>query len=256
MGWNINQRSNFGSKREIPSIIFEEINRQNADVIVLTEFVKVEKYRSFFQDLEMNDYKVINDPRDLLNMNQVLIAVKNNLLANNSFVVSTMPHNDSVNKLFPNFLHLSLTTQEKEIHIVGTRIRIENSTAEDFQERKLQLDTLTEYLQQLKGTVIVVGDFNNGWYQEGEKANSYEGRSREFYSYPLMKQIVNAIGFEVHTPKNSYSWNNGFKLDHILTKGAKLFNPLYDWEFTESKDYIQNAIGMPDHAVLTAQVAI
>lgn len=46
------------------------------------------------------------------------------------------------------------------------------------------------------------------------------------------------------------------KLDHILTRGLDLINPIYDWGFTKNNNYQPNEIGVPDHAMLLATISI
>lgn len=253
MVWNINQRSNFRGKKKLAPIIFDEINENNADIVILTEFVKLENYSQFIEQLETINYTVMCDPRDS-KVNQILIAVKNKIIGDNPFKIETLPNIDSETQLFPNFLHVSFKYQNEKLNIIGTRIRIKNSSSLDFQERKLQLDTLTSYLDTLGGAVLVAGDWNNGYFKDEETPLSYSGKSREFYSYPLLREETNSINFEIHTPEESTSWKN-FKLDHILTKGLNLINPMYSWNFTKRESYQPNTLGIPDHAILTATIS-
>ena len=97
--------------------------------------------------------------------------------------------------------------------------------------------------------------FNNGYFKDGETSTSYNGKSREFYSYPLLKEESKVVGLNLHTPKEYGSWKN-MKLDHILTRGLNLINPIYDWGFTKNNNYQPNEIGVPDHAMLLATISI
>lgn len=255
MSWNINQRSGVGGKENIAPIVFEEIKENNSDIIVLSEFVKLTGYNSFIVQLEGIGYVVMCDYRRDKRVNEILIAIKKEVLQGNDFIINTLPNVDTETNLYPNFLHVRFKYNGKELNIIGARIRISNSSSSDFQERRLQLDSLTKYVDKLNGATIIAGDFNNGYFKEGETSSSYSGKSREFYSYPLLKEESKAIGFELHTPKENGSWRN-LKLDHILAKGANIITPIYDWGFTKRSNYKHNAIGIPDHAVLTASFSL
>ena len=255
MSWNINQRSGFGCKENFTPIVFEEINKHNTDLIILSEFVKFPGYLTFISQLKNIGYIVMCDPRSDRGVNEILIAVKEDVLKGETFTIKILPNVETKTSLYPNFLHVSLKYDGQELNIIGIRIRIRNSSPSDYQKRKLQLDSLIRYMSKIEGSIILAGDFNNGYFKDGETSTSYNGKSREFYSYPLLKEESKGAGLNLHTPKEYGSWKN-MKLDHILTRGLDLINPIYDWGFTKNNNYQPNEIGVPDHAMLLTTISI
>ena len=55
LGWNINQRSELGG--EIPELVLQELQEQDADVIVLTEVVKNDSLPLFVQKMREAGYE-------------------------------------------------------------------------------------------------------------------------------------------------------------------------------------------------------
>lgn len=253
--WNINQRS--GSRNtEIPILVFEELQKRNLDVIVLTEYSDTQNHENFINKLIHAGYSV-KKTRYEKNTNQILIAVKHTL------VVSDIEVNyfDNIETL-PNLLHLKINNKW---NIVGTRIKIgsyanQEEANQEFQDRRMQLERMIDYISGLDGKIMLLGDLNNGKHNELDKDKTYRGLAREHFNYYLIKELLRDKGFKLHTPVESYSWKsspkNQCKLDHIVTKqisDSEITNVKYDWDFTDRVDY-KKEVGFPDHAILTATI--
>ncbi|RYD11408.1 endonuclease/exonuclease/phosphatase family protein [Staphylococcus equorum] len=253
--WNINQRAG-ASKNLLPNLIFEELMKRKLDIIVLTEFYESDNYQELILNL-INEHYIVRTSKNDINSNQILIAVKNELISSELHV----HHFDNDNSL-PNLLHLEIN----DMHIIGTRIKVgrysknQNKVNQDFIDRRNQLMKLIDFTSNLEGRTLILGDFNNGKHSEYDVDKTYKGVAREYFNYYLMKEDFESNNFLVHTPTESYSWkgnsNNQCKLDHIITKNIlEISNLKYDWKFINNLDY-KEKVGYPDHAILTATISI
>ena len=244
--WNINQRSGLG--RQIPEMVVTELRQLNADIICLTEYVKTETHNLFCARLQDIGYEIFEDNRSLEFGNEILVAIKSSLISDSKF---TTIDNDDSN---PNFLRVTVNIFGKELNIIGTRIKTGGKDIiEDFKERKIQLDNLISNLPASHENTIILGDFNNGFFKQNDDVHSYQGKAREFYSYPLLVKEMSQSGLTAYTPSDVNSWKY-CKLDHIFAN-VPISNENYSWKFLKNPDY-QNKVGYPDHAILTATISL
>lgn len=250
--WNINGRS---SKGGIPKMVIEELVKTDADIVCLTEFVKSENYHEFIDELISLGYETFTDPRttDYSRNNTILLAIKSAYaVETDAFVIC----NDDNN---PNFLHVMSRIDGNNHHFIGTRIKIggEKNLDDDFKNRRIQLNRLVDEIRKIKGEpVVVLGDFNNGWFTDSQNKDSYSGKPRQFYSYPLLVEEMKSINFQANTPKTDCSWGNGFKLDHAFTNDlVEVKNVVYSWKFEQNPEYKKNNVGYPDHAMLITEIS-
>lgn len=244
--WNINLRSRKG--KQIPEMITQELVQQNSDIICLTEYVKTDNHSQFCSSLQTNGYTIFEDVRTIDFGNEILIAIKSDLV--NDYQVITIDTDDNN----PNFLHVRVTIEGQELNIIGVRIKVGGENIfQDFKHRKSQLDKLISNLPATHENTIVLGDFNNGYFKQNDDTHSYQGKAREFYSYPLLKSEMNKAGLTVHTPSEENSWKY-CKLDHIFAN-IPISNENYSWEFLKNADYISQ-VGFPDHAILSATISL
>lgn len=243
--WNINLRSKKGIL--IPDIVCKELIRLEADIICLTEYVKTDNHSQFCSSLQTNGYTIFEDVRTIDFGNEILIAIKNDLV--NDCQVITIDNDDNN----PNFLHVRVTIEGQELNIIGVRIKVGGeNTFQDFKHRKSQLDKIIFNLPIHENTIIL-GDFNNGYFKQDDDVFSYKGKAREFYSYPLLQSEMNKVGLTVHTPSDENSWKY-CKLDHIIGNIC-VSDENYSWEFLNNPDY-KKQVGYPDHAILRATISL
>ena len=244
--WNINLRSKKGML--IPDMVCKELIRLEAHIICLTEYVKTDNHSQFCSNLQTNGYTIFEDVRTIGFGNEIIIAIKNDLV--NDCQVITIDNDDNN----PNFLHVRVTIEGQELNIIGVRIKVGGENIfQDFKHRKSQLDKLISNLPATHENTIVLGDFNNGYFKQNDDIHSYQGKAREFYSYPLLKSEMNKAGLTVHTPSEETSWKY-CKLDHIIGD-IPISNVCYSWRFLENPDY-QNKVSFPDHAILAATISL
>lgn len=246
VAWNINLRS----KKEllIPDMVCKELILLDADIICLTEYVKTDNHSQFCSSLQTNGYTIFEDVRTSDFGNKILIAIKSVLV--NNYQVITIDNDDNN----PNFLHVKVTIDGQELNIIGVRIKVGGENIfQDFKHRKSQLDKLISNLPATHENTIVLGDFNNGYFEENDDIHSYQGKAREFYSYPLLKSEMNKAGLTVYTPSEESSWKH-CKLDHIFAN-ISISNENYSWEFLKNVHY-NSRESFPDHAILTGTISL
>lgn len=283
--WNINQRS---SGKKIPPIVYEEIVKSNADIVILTEFIGaaneegIELFKKQLNQQLENQSKpkyILRHNTTRQDANGVLIGVREGI----GKILDKVEQLNTTRTNQPNFLQLDMVIDGKTVSIIGTRIQVGNVVGIlEYLERHQQLLSLIEHIKTLKGkseNIIVTGDFNNS-YIGGDKdkdrlkirAKPY-GEVRDFYmkngkpkdtydtyNYHIMRDEFFNNGMTVHTPENGYSW--GFELsnnnegyvqeDHVvITNSLSISNVEY------SHSFMQTCKGRkPDHAILTADVKI
>ena len=264
MEWNINQRSNYGDITNIPNVIIEKIKNIKADIIVLTEFFKVDNYKDFISDLEKENYTVFLDPRKAeKNKNQILIAISNKIYISNGGQLKWLPND--INGSNPNLLQVEVQFKDKSLTIIGTRIRVNNTKATIYEKRKFikdQLETLENYLRGIHSTkVISIGDFNI-WHTWANKNLNLP----QEYTITGPKFNMNSNDFK-SLDNWSFVFEDGSKapIDFIISKNITLSNLKYDWDFVtpnngygylKPEDDKSDLTGLPDHAILTASIKI
>lgn len=247
--WNVNMRSKKGLI--IPSLIVAEIEKLNADVVCLTEYVRGINHTDFITSLKYCGYETFLRPMtEQTGGNEILLALKSEIV--NDPEVFILPSG----KDSPDFLHVSTLIGSHRFHIVGVRVRIggEEELDKDFQSRRVQIQTLVENLQNIEDEkMIIVGDFNNGFYSKGDDRNSYPNKPRQYYNYPLLSDDMRKAGFDAHTPTEGFSWGKCFRLDHLFAKQCAIKSVKYSWNFKHNSQF-KNGVGYPDHAMLIAEL--
>ncbi len=276
MEWNINQRSNYGGSTSIPNVIVKKIKDIKADIIVLTEFFKVEKYKEFISNLEEENYTVFLDPRKAeKNKNQILIAISNKIDISNGGKIKWLPNNISGSN--PNFLQVEVKYNNEPLIIIGTRIRWHGNsngklTKQTFEKRKKEFEYLINHLKKLKEmkskNILILGDFNNArilgdeniLYDENAIDELYKNVLQRSFNYHILKREFHEIGFNTHTPKAGTSIGI-FKIDHLIVSNnimlSKIdYDPNFDTLMSTYKKETIPEIGLPDHSILTASIKI
>lgn len=263
--WNIHGAAGYGNY-SIPEFVADEIMLQDADIVILTEFV-IKCNWDYFRGVLEKKYKLFSSPY-ISGQNGVLIAIKKD---NEDFDINSAMISSELNTIQtekPNFLQVTIEYNEKPLTIIGTRIRPRNE-----QFKKEQYEILKEHLESLEGKVICAGDFNvwssfivgNNKGQWNLKPTDYDFRTP-----------TNTWSNSKYSPKNEPStWSHVGKgkadilykslIDHIVTKGVTIIKEKlnYSWDFVNEnngygnlnpEDYKSNLVGLPDHAILSATI--
>ena len=246
--WNINQRAS--KETEIKDWVIEEIKKTEADIIVLTEFKRTEKWKEKLSKLSW--YYILNNSIEEEHGNEILIAIKKDY----SLIEKKELFDDGMG----DFLQIKVVCCGKEYTIIGYRNRIlvdgykEDKTA-NAEFKKKQFENLNKYLQELPDdqNVIVVGDFNfTGNYV---KENETEYPIAEGYSIksPQFNENASCKWSFVHHNKSRVA------IDFAICKNVYVKDTHYSWDYLDRidkkpEDWKSECKGTPDHAMLVLEV--
>lgn len=268
--WNINNRRMI----DTPIMIATAIGKENADIVVLTEFLKTPNYNKIVEGLEDFGYKVFLDNRKhKKNIMQVLIAVKSNLITEEDCIKAEILYDNEENifaeikanehfedilkKQNPNFLRvdikLTINNHSYPLTIIGTRIRVGmKKNSDDLQtnrenEQKFRKSQFENLLIEINNSrkenenIIVVGDFNI--------SPGYEGH---YWNWKDFKQLLKEKNYNLYSPKNGYSpFESTWKLDHLIASDT------INCKFIEyHKDKWPKGENYPDHSILRATIQL
>lgn len=255
--WNINGRSS--NITDNAADFISENLQDNSEIIVFTEYtLSFGRLSKNLEELGYITFSNLTKTRE----NGVLIGVKSEDIEIKQ-VFNLCPSTDDMQ---PNFFGVQLKKDNESINIIGTRIRVDTKqyktdaeTNHDFKDRARQSVNLLHQLDlnKIEGKIIIVGDFNNGFYRENDKLSDYKN-ARRYFNYKMLKNMMNEKGFTAYTPKYGYSLENNLKYDHAFAKGLKVKQPRYDWTFTtpssKKSTYEGKTVGYPDHAQLLLDI--
>ncbi len=254
--WNINQRSNYGNKNYIPDYISEEINKENADVVILTEFYKTSRWEEFATRLQ--SYNVFTTDNSKNGQNDVLIAIKKKYTIKDIYDMESTDSNNN-----PNYLRVDIEYKGNIVSIIGTRICVDsydyNNKIElenEMKSRSEQFKIFIDNIALLSNFVIGAGDFNNN------RRNS----ENNTWSLNFMKDTLTNTKINLHTPYGA-SFNplnkNEYALDHLFASNEiTVKNICYSWSFMYKHEIYENGKNykvdnpFPDHAILIANVEL
>lgn len=263
--WNIQGAASLPSNNNytIPHWVIDEILIGNPDCIVLTEFV-VSKGWEYLQEKLKDKYHWFISATT--GKNGLLIALRKNDFYDFSSIFKfedcTINNNEVLRgRVLPDFYEIRVKIKNEEISIIGVRIR-KDIQKSDPHYTISQFIALDDYLASLEHKVICIGDFNAFWGKRW-KTNKNCTLPKSSITYNLYTpDYWDADGF-------SYVLPNGEKvqLDHLILKNnISLQEIKYDWTFVSNhasdygnninKDSPQKPKGLPDHAILKAEVII
>lgn len=267
--WNLNLRTQKGndfkqpvvaSELVIPEFVGNVLNNIQYDIVVLTEFIKCYNWKEFVGSLINYNVFINCDNED----KGVLIAVKKEI----EVIEIVREINGLKNKPAPHFLQVKVRYKQKEIYIIGTRIKVGSGHKEDFEERKKQFDSLKKHISLLsKDGLVVTGDFNNAYIRD-----DYKGRPQESYNYDKIKKWFKEINMKL-IEIEGFSHAGYLKEDHLIVSNDMKAKGVYSEEFISEEnlgqeiycniyfkgDYFNKKditlpIGYPDHSILKAEI--
>jgi len=298
MVWNIHGAASTGwsNQYEIKNFVVDKVVDIKADVIIINEFVVSQGWDYFQQQLVAHNY--IWFITHTSGNNGILIAVKKQILNNADSIADQVYQTEIVTTTMttkikdkPNFLQVKLNIGEKELYVIGTRIRVKldevaarelnievrpkqklSDEGKDkiqktqIQFKNQQLKALKEHLDSISpdAAILCGGDFN-AWKNPIQTVMG----SRYSVSTPTYRmgkwQDYSTLDVWSAVPYND---KNKQLFDHFIsTTNVKVVNPMYDgWSFvisnnTEYKDrriedYKSDLVGCPDHDILYADIEI
>lgn len=236
LAWNLNHRA---ARRSIADWIACAIVAHSPDVVVLTEYVEGPDHERFLGALSDGGLvHALLSPR-VERQNQVLI-VSNQTLRRGELRAPTIHP-----AVPPNALEAVL--EPSGLHVVGFRM-----PAFTGAERPLKRETwnwlLGESDRLRSRAAVIAGDFNTA----PSDSASYCGDC-------LAK--LSQSGWQCGTPTTGYSWRHEGsgaerQIDHLfLSPAMPLARSEYYWDFERlSPDAASKKVGVPDHAMLVAEI--
>lgn len=239
--WNLHAMG--GIKYTIPSFIPDYI--KDVDVFVLVEFCASKGFDGFRERLK--DFDLYCSPYTSKGYNQVCIGLRKSLkytLLSTTFV-------DICNMNIPEFMQVDIGINEKEISVIGTRIKTDEKC-----DRNLQFDFLREHLAKL-GSYICLGDFNVVQKTINKKLSCvgdvYGPRYKNGY-YSFVHADGGTCSLDWLLTKNVQEVYNGYP------DAEKSPYATYDWSFVSDKNgYGTKSVldyRLPDHAILKGMIKI
>jgi len=249
--WNINQR--FPSNT--PVMIIAEIMRQDADIIILTEFYKTENYDEILvTPLKQCGYRIFLDPRNRKDkIRQVMIAVRSKLIMNQEVTPLYLHDNEGniENGKCPNYLRIDIKIDYMPISIIGTRIRVwESSGIEEQKRRKNQFKTLLKELSKLpdESNLIIMGDFNIS------DDDAYKKSGSKWHFDNDYKSALERKNLKLYIPKKGFSpFKSNYKLDHLIV--SKDID-VEDYTYFCNDSWPDKGKNNPDHSIFLSNLLI
>lgn len=216
----------------------------NADIYCNVEYMECQDEEYLFE-FSKNGYKRVTALFE--NNRGILCYVKKELQITN--VVHRMQS--------PHLLHFQVIKDEKLINIIVFRILVSDQSKNDFYNRKLQFNSVMQYIDLIGSSdLIVTGDWNHAYIrdvydpvQHNQYVFNYQYICSEFEKRDL------EMGIKIDPnipPKESglHSYKGFLSIDHIAVgKDFEFISP------PNYSSYICNApIGTPDHAYLFSEI--
>lgn len=273
MEWNIHGMGGYGRYVIPVNVIANTIMDIKPDVLVLLEFVECANGFCDLQNtLNKLHYKIFLTEIKKCS-NGILIAVKDTFEAEKVMEESE-------------FLEIKLKyTDNKWLYVAGMRI-LTQGDYQSFENRKKLFDARLKILKEQERDFILLFDANNGSIQyECDKKFIYKEGERQHYSYQyIWRTVEDEYSWSLITPDQGGVYNGGkysvvtgentkkeenyhTKEDHIISsfKKDKFQKQDYYWDFVSKRngygkrsksDVLSDLIGLPDHAVLIAELNI
>jgi len=252
--------------KDTPLRVKNEILQQEADIIILTEFLKTPNhYGILVRPLERCGYTVFMDPRPpKRQIRQVFIAIRKDIIDNSEpdqNALKWFPDNEDnlfeIKNAYPNFLRVDFSIENIPISVIGTRIRIdmhryEKGLSEDEKQRRraeehlfrqTQLEHLLQWLPDDRN-IIMLGDFNID--------ESYTDSKKKHWDYdkhylPMLREAK----LSKYAPKEGVSIGE-YKFDHLILRESFTVEDIRYLPDTGIKD----RPNYPDHNILVATVRL
>lgn len=254
--WNIHGAAGYGNY-SMPSFIANTILDLNPDVAILVEFVFAEGWGMVKKSLEKH-YYLLSSPY-VSGTNGILIAIKKEVAGagENMELVADL-HTEQPE--LPNFLQVKVLEGNKEINVLGVRIR------DDPETNEMQCKAVSDHIRTLSAnsTIICAGDFNiwNRYVKERIGISDIQVYTPE---YTMEPGKFNTLSTWSAVIKGRYGGSGKALIDHVIVRNANVCKIEYRWDFVNRKngygdlkagDYKSHLSGLPDHAILLAEIEV
>lgn len=272
MSWNIKGGASLGwnNSRIIKKEVVDKIIKQEAHVIVLTEFVVIEGIDYLLRRLKQEGY--IWFLKSESGKNGILIAVKKDVVDENRLEKEVNEAYEVYDKkmIFSsddgcNILRVDLPLngcENSTLTVIGCRMETGGKDQEQYDsERKCLDEILIPMINTSKDLCIVCGDFNNArcWGNLSKKYNlddyKIKGEPGYYaqvnYNLNIIKDTFEDLGFEmmdIEDGKPIFTHKGYLAEDHIFARGFT--------KKTESKCEAVDTAGLSDHSIIAAEIEI
>ena len=277
MAWNIHQQGRQWRNRrsidgEIPLWITQQIPN-DINIVVFTEFNSHAKNISAFYDtIVKQGFSYSTTSHSCGWSNDVLIAVRGKKIKIDTVTYEKAypdTHNPNPNidwDKIPENLRMDISVNGKCVHLWGIRIKDLNG---NYQQRKTEMETVMRWLNEVNGTRVLLGDFNN----------LRENTTERSWNLRILDSLIGST-FERKTPVENHSWgvslneyDNSFdgyiKNDHLIHSKdiSAIVEPAYKWDYLVNCEYSLNEpkynkcdlvikVTHPDHGILFGELRI
>lgn len=273
MEWNIHQqgrqyKNGKSGDNEIPLWITEKIS-DDVDIVVFIEFNShASNVLEFYNSLTSKGFCYSTTNYSCAWSNDILVAIRGKEfeVKSTSYVKAYSDIPDMTFNIdwdiIPENLRVDIRVGEMDIHLWGIRIKALN-----YKKRKIEMDMVLRWIEEIGGVNILVGDFNNLRKETTEQE----------WNINILDKLLKEKQFERKTPDN-HSWGvsrflNGeidgyIKDDHLIhTKEVHATVEPYVWSFLEKcncslerpkfgKEKLVIPVGEPDHGILIGELLI
>lgn len=270
MTWNVRGSAAFSWKRQIEEDMVNKLLAQNADVVVLTEFVLAKGIDILFEKLTEGGYIWFQTCES--GRNGILICVKKDIMHKKMSIDKDAMY--SLNEGLDFFKTRLLLKNKKYLSILGCRVNTGG-----FKKLKDQYDYESKIFRKIllpeivklnsfnykDDIVIVCGDFNNamcrGNLNTKFKTEDYIRYDQLNYNLNIIKDEFEALGYvmvdldENGNAMSTYRYmseENNIPDDHIFIRGAKCEK---DEEGKKQCEVVSRE-ELSDHDILLATVSL
>ncbi|VDN47297.1 conserved protein of unknown function [Petrocella atlantisensis] len=223
--WNVNCAIGSKHGRQCLKSLFNFNKDPEYDILILTEFYRLEDYFEFEKNVRAWGYEPFITVEQN-NRNDVFIAV---LKEHKPKLKSGELYRSDL----PDFLVVSFETADKEFIVIGIRL------FGGYNLMKSQFEKFLPLANEFKN-VIIAGDFNNGKIHGEEKIYKkeeidvlYKPYLQFEYNYHRLKLWFYENEFSMITPDHGVSYpykppyKGGSRIDHFSIKNIKIDDVLY-----------------------------
>jgi exonuclease III len=231
--WNLNHRAR---QRSIPAWVVPEILAAGPDVLVCTEYVEGRAHEGFLSDLKGAGFSAVSTTDVAPGQNQLLIASREHHQRGH-----LQPPRDIDKSVPSNALHVVIG----DVNVLGFRMPAFGSAARHL--KRCTWEWIRDVATELRDTpALIVGDMNT------------QRKDTRTYCGDCIEEVL-SLGWSEVIPESGYSWQHrsgsGRRIDFGFASPALTPSSVqYSWDFVERRGVQRFVVGIPDHALLIADL--
>lgn len=263
--WNVHGMNGY-KNYEMPEFVVNEILSKEKDIVILTEFIRSEKWKTISRKLAKKYWRYTYCSNS--NTNEILILIKKGFLGIDDDILKKIkPRMMPANIKNPNYLHIVLNLPDnKRLFVFGVRIRDDDHSC--------QFNLFNSYLQTLGLTdndyVFGGGDFNEWEKPIKEKVSLLKIHTPKVHLGKNPFEVSSAAESTISTWSTILTNKDGKTgkavIDHVATKNcSKVILEDFCWDFVceengyrdlTATDVLSDVLYHPDHAILLGELEL